>query len=391
MPTSSNVSVTFSEPVTAGTGAFALSCTTSGNVPLTVTPDGPSTTFVLDPENDLQQNETCTITVESTAVSDVDEVDPPDNMGADFTFSFSTTGLALRIHEIQGTAHLSAYDGELVSQVPGVVTAVTTNGFWYQDPQPDPSVATSEGIFVFTGSAPGVAVGASVTVSGRVQEFRPGCTPSCPPTNSAFANLTTTEIVTPAVVSTGPGPTIQPTVVGFGGRIPPFSVIEDDSAGNVEESNTFDPGSDGIDFYESLEGMAVRINNAIAVGPSNDFGEIPVVGDLGLLSGVHTSRWGLVIRANDFNPERIILDDVLRPTPDVDVRDRFTTSVRAIVDYNFGNFKFLVQDVLTPVDGGLRREVTEAAAKERARDGRPSTSRTSTRRTRPRSSLPSPG
>ena len=67
-----------------------------------------------------------------------------------------------------------------------------------------------------------------------------------------------------------------------------------------------------------------------------------------------------MIRPNDFNPERIILDDVLRPTPDVDVRDRFTTSVRAIVDYNFGNFKFLVQDVLTPVDGGLRREVTDA-------------------------------
>ena len=137
MPTSSNITVTFSEPVTAGTGAFALACTTSGTVPLTVTPGGPSTTFVLDPESDLQQNETCTVTVESTAVSDVDEVDPPDNMGADFTFSFSTTGLALRIHEIQGTAHLSPYDGDLVSQVPGVVTAVTTNGFWYQDPQPD--------------------------------------------------------------------------------------------------------------------------------------------------------------------------------------------------------------------------------------------------------------
>jgi hypothetical protein len=298
------------------------------------------------------------VTVESTAVSDVDEVDPPDNMAADHTFSFSTTGLTLRIHDIQGTAHLSAHDGDLVSQVPGVVTAVGANGFWYQDPQPDSSVATSEGIFVFTGSPPSVAVGDAVTVSGRVQEFRPGCTPSCPPTNSAFANLTITELVTPTVVSTGAGPAIQPTVVGFGGRIPPFSVIDNDSAGNVEESSTFDPGSDGIDFYESLEGMAVRINNAIAVGPTNDFGEIPVTGDLGLLAGVHTARWGLVIRPNDFNPERIILDDVLRPTPDVDVRDRFTTSVRAIVDYNFGNFKFLVQDVLTPVDGGLRREVT---------------------------------
>ena len=360
VPPGSNVTVTFSEPVTAGTGAFAIACTTSGNVALTVTPGGPSTTFVLDPEADFQQNETCTVTVESTAVSDVDEVDPPDTMAADHTFSFSTTGLALRIHEIQGTAHLSPYDGDLVSLVPGVVTAVGANGFWYQDPQPDSSVATSEGIFVFTGSPPGVAVGASVLVSGRVQEFRPGCTPSCPPTNSAFANLTTTELVTPTVVSTGAGPAIPPTVLGLGGRVPPALVIEDDSTGNVEESNTFDPAEDGIDFYESLEGMAVQINDAVAVGPSNDFGEIPVVGDGGRLAGVRTARGGVVIRPNDFNPERMILDDVLRPTPDVDVRDRFTTSVHAVVDYNFGNFKFLVQDVLTPVDGGLAREVTEA-------------------------------
>ena len=212
VPTNSNVTVTFSEPVTAGAGAFAIECTTSGNVPLTVTPDGPSTTFVLDPQSDLQQNETCTVTVESTAIADVDEVDPPDNMAGDHTFSFSTTGLALRIHEIQGTAHLSPHDGDLVSQVPGVVTAVAANGFWFQDPQPDADVSTSEGVFVFTGSAPGVAVGTSVTVSGRVQEFRPGCTPSCLPTSSAFANLTTTEIITPTVVSAGPGPAIPPTV-----------------------------------------------------------------------------------------------------------------------------------------------------------------------------------
>ena len=33
---------------------------------------------------------------------------------------------------------------------PGVVTAVASNGFWFQDPQPDGDVATSEGIFVFT-------------------------------------------------------------------------------------------------------------------------------------------------------------------------------------------------------------------------------------------------
>ncbi len=59
----------------------------------------------------------------------------------------------------------------------------------------------------------------------------------------------------------------------------------------------------------------------------------------------------------------MILDDVIRPTPPVDVRDGFTTPVSAVVDYGFGNFKFLVLNDLTPVDGGLAREVTDAQRK----------------------------
>lgn len=130
-------------------------------------------------------------------------------------------GLELRIHEIQGAAHLSPYDGQLVSGVPGVVTARSSNGFWMQDPAPDTDPATSEGIFVFTGGAPPAAavVGNAVTVGGRVQEFRAGCFPSCSPSASAFDNLSTTEIVTPTVAAAGTR-SIAPTLVGPGGRVP---------------------------------------------------------------------------------------------------------------------------------------------------------------------------
>ena len=202
VPTDANITVTFSEPVTAAAGAFALACTTSGAVALSVTPGGPSTTYVLDPQSDLQRNETCTVTVEADAVTDTDEVDPPDNMAGDYGFSFSTTGLTLRIHDIQDHAHLSPYDGSLVSQVPGVVTAITPSGFYMQDPLPDSDPRSSEGIFVFGTTA--VVQGTAVQVSGRVQEFRAGCFPSCPPTASGFDNLTITEIVTPTVVPAGP-------------------------------------------------------------------------------------------------------------------------------------------------------------------------------------------
>src|SRR6185503_19498220 len=243
--------------------------------------------------------------------------------------------------------------------VPGVVTATSSNGFWMQDPAPDADLRTSEGIFVFTTAAPTVAVGADVRVSGRVQEFRAGCVPTCAPSSSAFDNLTVTEIISPTTTTVGTG-AIPATVLGLGGRVPPTTVIENDSAPNVESGNTFDPAEDGIDFYESLEGMLVQINNAVAVGPRNAFGEISVVGDNCKGAGIRTTRGGIVISPNDVNPERIILDDVIRATPTVNTGDTFTTPVVAVVDYNFGNFKFLVTTALTAVDNGLAREQTEA-------------------------------
>src|SRR5205085_5956614 len=93
-------------------------------------------------------------------------------------------------------------------------------------------------------------------------------------------NLTNTEIGSPTVSVQSTGNSLPaPIVIGTGGRIPPGTVIEDDVSGSVETSGVFDPASDGIDFYESLEAMRVQINNAVAVGPTSSFAEIPVVSD----------------------------------------------------------------------------------------------------------------
>ena len=179
--------------------------------------------------------------------------------------------------------------------------------------EPDASVdadpATSEGIFVFTGSAPTVTVGDAVEVTGSVSEFRPG--------GSSSTNLTTTQIVSPTIDVLSSGNALPaPTVIGSGGRTPPTQVIEDDAAGSVETSGVFDPATDGIDFYESLEAMLVQVNNPVAASARNDFGEIAVLADDGAGASLRTPRGGIVVRSGDFNPERIILDDVLASTPD---------------------------------------------------------------------------
>ena len=272
--------------------------------------------------------------------------------------------MPVRIHDIQGAAHLSPHTGEAVTDVFGIVTALRSNGFYLQDPQPDDNPATSEGIFVFTSSAPRVAVGDALRVSGTVAEFRSG--------GATSTNLTTTEITSPmlATISSN-NPLPDPVVIGVGGRVPPGSIVEDDATGDVETSGVFDADTDGIDFYESLESMRVQVNNAVVVGPTQVFGsgssqnsEIDVLGDGGSQASLRSARGGIIVRPNDFNPERIILNDLITGGPKLaaaKVNDSFAGAIVGVMDYTFGNYKLEVATLPAQVDGGLTRTVAEPA------------------------------
>ncbi|MGH3716728.1 MAG: endonuclease/exonuclease/phosphatase family protein [Micromonosporaceae bacterium] len=291
-----------------------------------------------------------------------------DNNGADFAAGAPTPENSAsgggggscdyptpRIRDIQGAAHVSPRKGQTVGGVKGVVTAKKSNGFWYQDPCPDTNVATSEALFVFTSSAPTVAVGDEVAVSGTVSEYRPG--------GATTANLSITQISSPAVTKVGTRAVPATTVVGSGGRVPPTTVIDNDAIGDVETSGTFDATTDGLDFYESMEGMRLQVNNPVAVGRSDSFGEIPVLADNGAGASVRTTRGGIVLRSSDGNPERIILDDVALAgsTPSgVNVGDHFSGAATGVLDYSFGNFKLELTSPLTRVAGSLAKETTAA-------------------------------
>jgi endonuclease/exonuclease/phosphatase family metal-dependent hydrolase len=261
----------------------------------------------------------------------------------------------LLIREIQGAGHRSPYAGQSVANVPGVVTARRNNGFWIQDPAPDADPATSEGLFVFTGNAPpAVAIGDSVLVSGSIAEFRPG--------GGSSPGLTLTEITSPNIQLVGSGAALPaPLMLGAGGRLVPGLVIEDDAAYDVEAAGVlFDPANDGLDFFESLEGMRVQVNGAVAVSPTNGFGEIWVVGDGGATASPASARGGLVLDGTDFNPERILVDDVLLPPgtmPSVNVGDGLGTIV-GVVDYAFNNFRVFPSSAPVRTDNGLARETS---------------------------------
>jgi predicted extracellular nuclease len=344
----SSITITFSEDVAVSGDWFSITCSTTGAHAATVS--GGPRTFTLDPAADFGMDETCTVTVRAANVSDADANDPPDQMAADHSWSFTTPAPTLRIHQIQGAGHESPYVGRRTSFVPGVVTAVRSNGFWMEDPQPDRDPDTSEGILVFTGSRPTVAIGQAVTVSGQISEFRPG--------GESTDNLTTTELEFATVYPGAAGDEIDPTVVGKGGRVPPDRVIEDDAL------TRFQPRRDGIDFYESLEGMLLQVNDAVVVGPTNGFGEVWVLGDRGREAGPRTDRGGILVTASDFNPERIQLDDVLAPTPVANIGDRIPGATVGVLSYDFGNFEMYPRTAPVAVSGGLEREVTRAPRRD---------------------------
>ncbi len=149
---------------------------------------------------------------------------------------------ALSIHDIQGQGATSPMVGLTVS-VQGVITARTSNGFFLQEPDPsvDADPLTSEGIFVFTSSAPpgSAAIGNQVQVTGTVAEFVPASDPSSPPE---------TEIITPtvAVFSTG---NPLPTPIPLDATLP-------DQAG-------------AHDKLERVEGMRVTVGSLTVVTPTD--------------------------------------------------------------------------------------------------------------------------
>ena len=93
--------------------------------------------------------------------------------GSDFTGCVVVPPPVLEIHEIQGNGLASPYDGQVVTTNDNLVTAVGPEGFFIQTPDArvDADVETSQGIYVFTGSAPTVVVGDQVDVTGLVEEF----------------------------------------------------------------------------------------------------------------------------------------------------------------------------------------------------------------------------
>ena len=258
------------------------------------------------------------------------------------------------IGTLQGTAHQSNFANQQVSDIAGIVTAVSGNGFWMQDAG-DGNALTSDAIFVFRGStASKPLVGDAVQVSGLLQEFRPG-------SSGGTNNLTTTQINAGGGAFTidSSGNALPAAKVIGAGFLPPSAIAPNVGSLNTAPGYVLQPSQYAVDFYESLEGMRVSIPSAVSVGPRNSFGEIPVMSSLqiGMPGIISAPRGGVVVGPGQFNGQRIQLDDPLQlmSTPDVHSGAQLTDIV-GVMDYSFGNFKLNVTQAVSVVSNTLTRE-----------------------------------
>lgn len=258
------------------------------------TPGGPNTQTVsvtIHGDTDVEPTETFNVTLSNVVATTGSATIQGSGVGVGSITNDDVS--LLKTYQIQGAGHLSPFNGAHVT-VEGVVTAIDTTGargFWIQDPTGDGNDATSDAVFVFTGAVPTVTVGQTVRVEGDVNEFR-GSDPN---------NLPVTEIDTPTVtVLNGGAISALPAAVilGTGGRLPPTEIVDND--GNT----TYDPTTDALDFYETLEGMRVTVPDAQATGPTSG-NSTWIVGNQGANATGMNAAGGITISAGDMNPERI--------------------------------------------------------------------------------------
>ncbi|WP_081986575.1 lamin tail domain-containing protein [Chitinibacter sp. ZOR0017] len=260
---------------------------------------------------------------------------------------------AIRIHDIQGQRHLSSLNGQSVSRIPGVVTQVTAGGFFMQDTLPDNNPLTSEGIYVFTKTAPTVAIGDAVEVSGKVKEYRPGGVDS--------AQLTVTELESSmAQIKITAQKQALPAPIEITGKIP--ARYWQGAAGDVETSPQLDL-KNALDFLESLEGMRVSVTGAQVVGPTQSYAahDTAIVANYRQQTTLPNQRGGITITEDERNSGRLILVSGNAVVPEANVGDSFQYAV-GVLDYNFANFRLIASDLAPLSRGNLQAEITRAAA-----------------------------
>ncbi|MBM7172044.1 endonuclease/exonuclease/phosphatase family protein [Streptomyces sp. G44] len=269
----------------------------------------------------------------------------------------------VRVHDIQGTTRLSPLAGQQVTDVRGIVTGVRghgSKGFWIQDTKADGDPATSEGVFVFTGSAPlTVKPGDAVRVSGTVGEYVPG--------GAKSGNQSLTQITRPTVTVESSGNAVPAPVRIDAKSVPArYAPAGDPAQDGSVNGLPLKPRTYALDLYESLEGMNVRVGSSRVVGATDAYNELWVTVKP---RENRNRRGGTVYGSYDAqNGGRLQIQQLApvseRPFPKANVGDVLKGGAEGLLDFNqFGGYTLVARELGDVRDKGLVREKTRRQAK----------------------------
>lgn len=301
-----------------------------------------------------------TLSNTATVSASTSDPDPGNDSATEVTTVNAPT--ITPIHDIQGNGASSPVVGMTLT-TRGVVTGVTANGFFIQadDADVDADPQTSEGIFVFTSSAPppAAAFSARVQVTGTVSEFVPSSDPQDPPS---------TQLTSPTVVPIAPPGQALPTAIPLTATFPdpagPFDQLErlehmrvsvasltvSGPSGGSLDASAYTGTNDGR-FHAVITGVARPFREAGIQAPDTPpSGTIPPI-----------PRW-------DFNPERLRIESaaLVGQSPLLVSSGDVVTGLVGPVTWRARAYALLPDSTSTPVitSGTLTTTVTVAAGTE---------------------------
>ncbi len=196
------------------------------------------------------------------------------------------------ISQIQGSGHTSPLVGQAVT-TRGIVTRVNNNGFFIQSDTPDGNAQTSEGLFVFTSSAPTVVANQLVQLTGTVAEYNTGAA-----SNTLTASRPITQLTNVSGLSTlASNQALAPT---------PLTL----------------PATQ--DELEALEGMLVQVTNTLTASQNyfqGRYGQVTLSAEGRLVkpTNIHPAGSVAAQQLAEANAQRqLLLDDgssMQNPTP----------------------------------------------------------------------------
>jgi len=221
------------------------------------------------------------------------------------------------IYLIQGDGPSTPLSQDRVSTF-GLVSGVQSNGFYLQDPTGDGKPQTSDGIFVYTSSAPRVKAGECILVRGA----------------EATEYYEKTELTTPRALSTLP---IE--LCGSGALAAPLAPLP---APNVEPESLLEPFEGMLVAFEALQG--------VVQGPTKRFSNGNVEIALIAEQALPFVQGGRVFQTNAADAAGLIFlgNGLGASLPPAAWGDRVQvraaepgTPVLAVIDYSFGKYLLL--------------------------------------------------